>query len=96
MKKVCDVLRVERSAAVVRLHLSGQSNGMAESFVKPMRHDYIAFLNKPDLPTALKHLAAGFEHYNERHLHSALKIPFLYGVQAPDDIANLKVSWCSE
>lgn len=52
---------------------SPQSNGMAESFVKTMKHDYIAFMNKPDVPTALSHLAAAFEHYNERHPHSALK-----------------------
>lgn len=52
---------------------SPQSNGMAESFVKTMKHDYIAFMNKPDVPTALLHLAAAFEHYNEQHPHSALK-----------------------
>lgn len=32
---------------------SAQSNGMAESFVKTMKRDYIAFMNKPDVPTAL-------------------------------------------
>jgi putative transposase len=46
---------------------------MAESFMKPMKHEYFAFLNKPDVPTALKHFAAAFEHYNERHPHSTLK-----------------------
>lgn len=35
---------------------SPQSNGMAESFVKTIKRDYVAF-----------------EHYNERHPHSALK-----------------------
>ncbi|WP_322067363.1 IS3 family transposase [Burkholderia ubonensis] len=52
---------------------SPQSNGMAESFVKTMKHDYIAFMHKPDVPTALSHLAVAFEHYNERHPHKALK-----------------------
>lgn len=48
-------------------------NGMAESFVKTIKHDYIAFMHKPDVPTALSHLAGAFEHYNERHPHKALK-----------------------
>jgi putative transposase len=51
---------------------SPQSNGMAESFVKTIKHDYIAFMHKPDVPTALAHLAGAFEHYNERHPHKAL------------------------
>jgi putative transposase len=46
---------------------------MAESFVKTMKHDYIAFMDKPDVATALAHLAAAFEHYNEHHPDSALK-----------------------
>jgi len=52
---------------------SPQSNGMAERLVKTMKHDYIAFMNKPDVFTALTHLAGAFEHYNERHPHKALK-----------------------
>lgn len=52
---------------------SPRSNGMAERFVKTMKHDYIAFMDKPDMPTALTHLAAAFEQYNERHPHKALK-----------------------
>ncbi|MGC2971772.1 IS3 family transposase [Paraburkholderia aspalathi] len=52
---------------------SPQSNGMAERFVKTMKHDYVAFMDKPDVPTALAHLAAAFEQYNERHTHKALK-----------------------
>ncbi|CAM2197956.1 transposase [Paraburkholderia kururiensis] len=50
-----------------------QSNGMAERFVKTMKHDYVAFMDKPDVPTALMHLAAVFEQYNERHPHKAPK-----------------------
>jgi putative transposase len=46
---------------------------MVESFVKTIKHDYITFMHKPDVPTALSHLAGAFEHYNERHPHRALK-----------------------
>ncbi len=51
---------------------SPQSNGMAERFVKTMKEDYIAFMSKPDVRTALQNLAAAFTHYNENHPHSAL------------------------
>ncbi|AON56608.1 transposase [Herbaspirillum seropedicae] len=30
-------------------------------------------MNKPDVPTALTHLASAFEQYNERHPHKAVK-----------------------
>ncbi|HHX0887756.1 TPA: IS3 family transposase [Pseudomonas aeruginosa] len=52
---------------------SPQSNGMAESFVKTMKNDYIAMMPKPDARTAIQHLAEAFEHYNEYRPHSALK-----------------------
>ena len=52
---------------------SPQSNGMAESFVKTMKHNYVAYMDKSDAPTALSRLAIAFEHYNERHPHKALK-----------------------
>lgn len=52
---------------------SPQSNGMAESFVKTMKRDYIAHMPRPDRQTALRNLAIAFEHYNEEHPHSALK-----------------------
>ncbi|WP_198173324.1 IS3 family transposase [Cupriavidus sp. USMAA2-4] len=51
---------------------SPQSNGMAESFVKTMKHNYVAYMDKSDAPTALSRLAVAFEHYNERHPHKAL------------------------
>lgn len=51
---------------------SPQSNGMAERFVRTMKEDYIAFMPKPDVRTALHNLAAAFNHYNENHPHSAL------------------------
>ena len=52
---------------------SPQSNGMAESFVKTIKRDYVAYMPKPDRETALRNLAIAFEHYNEEHPHSALK-----------------------
>ena len=52
---------------------SPQSNGMAESFVKTMKRDYVAHMPKPDRETALRNLPIAFEHYNEEHPHSALK-----------------------
>ncbi|MEV8755771.1 IS3 family transposase, partial [Klebsiella variicola] len=44
---------------------SPESNGMAESFVKTMKRDYISIMPKPDGLTAVKNLAEAFEHYNE-------------------------------
>jgi putative transposase len=52
---------------------SPQSNGMAESFVKTMKRDYVAFMPKPDANTAAYNLPLAFEHYNENPPHSALK-----------------------
>ncbi|HDZ2384491.1 TPA: IS3 family transposase, partial [Klebsiella pneumoniae] len=46
---------------------SPESNGMAESFVKTMKRDYISVMPKPDGLTAVKSLAEAFEHYNEWH-----------------------------
>lgn len=51
---------------------SPKSNGMAERFVKTMKEDYIAFMPKPHVRTALRNLAAAFTHYNEIHPNSAL------------------------
>ncbi|HFI4315286.1 TPA: IS3 family transposase [Escherichia coli] len=51
---------------------SPESNGMAESFVKTIKRDYISVMPKPDGLTAAKNLAEVFEHYNEWHPHSAL------------------------
>ena len=42
-------------------------NGMAESFVKTMKRDYVAFMPKPDAATAARNLAIAFEHCNEKH-----------------------------
>lgn len=42
---------------------SPESNGVAESFVKTMKRDYISVMPRPAARTAVQNLA--FEHYNE-------------------------------
>lgn len=63
-------LRLQPLTSPVR---SPQSNGMAESFVKTMKQNYVDYMDKPDAPTALSRLAVIFKHYNERLPHKALK-----------------------
>ncbi len=46
---------------------------MAESFVKTMKNNYIAFMDKTDVATALISLGRAFEHYNKHHPHKALR-----------------------
>jgi hypothetical protein len=50
---------------------SPKINGMAESFVKTIKRDYVAHMPKPDRETALRNLAIAFEHYNE-YIRTAL------------------------
>ncbi|MDO2291659.1 IS3 family transposase [Escherichia coli] len=51
---------------------SPESNGIAESFVKTIKRDYISIMPKPDGLTAAKNLAVAIEHYNEWHPHITL------------------------
>lgn len=53
---------------------SPQSNGMAESFVKTFKRDYVGRMDRRDAPTLMAQLAAAFEHYNDVHPHSALRM----------------------
>jgi putative transposase len=53
---------------------SPQSNGMAESFVNTFRRDYLSRMDLADAPTVLTQLPAAFEHFNEMHPHSGLKM----------------------
>ncbi|KPO72198.1 transposase [Escherichia coli] len=48
-----------------------ESNGIAESFVKTMKCDYISIMPKPEGLTAVRNIAEAFEHYNEWHPCSA-------------------------
>lgn len=52
---------------------SPQSNGMAESFVKTFKRDYVQMALRPDSATVMERLKVWFEHYNQKHPHSALK-----------------------
>ena len=51
---------------------SPQSNGMAESFVKTLKRDYLPFIDLTSAETALSCLPEMIQRYNEEHPHSAL------------------------
>ena len=53
---------------------SPQSNGIAESFVNTFRRDYVSRMDLTDAATVLAQLPAAFEHFNEVHPHSSLKM----------------------
>ena len=53
---------------------SPQSNGMAESFVNTFKRDYVARMDLRDAHTVMAQLPAAFEHFNEVHPHSSLKM----------------------
>jgi putative transposase len=52
---------------------SPQSNGMAESFVKTFKRDYVAINPTPDAYTVLEQIPGWFADYNQAHPHSALR-----------------------
>lgn len=53
---------------------SPQSNGMAESFVNTFKRDYVSRMNLTDAQIVMAQLPAAFEHFNEVHPHSSLKM----------------------
>ena len=53
---------------------SPQSNGMVESFVNTFKRDHVAQMDRSDAATVLAQLPAAFEHFNEAHPHSSLKM----------------------
>lgn len=53
---------------------SPESNGMAESFVKTFKRDYVYLNDRPDAKTVLQMLPEWFEDYNEIHPHKGLKM----------------------
>jgi putative transposase len=53
---------------------SPQSNGMAEAFVKTFKRDYVERMDRSNALTVMRQLSAAFEHYNDVHPHSALKM----------------------
>ena len=52
---------------------SPESNGMAESFVKTLKRDYVRLSPLPDAVTVQKAFDQWIEDYNENHPHSGLK-----------------------
>jgi transposase InsO family protein len=53
---------------------SPQSNGMAKSFVKTFKHDYVYVHDRPDAQSVLAQLPRWFEDYSENHPHKALRM----------------------
>jgi transposase InsO family protein len=53
---------------------SPESNGMAESFVKSFKRDYVFLHRRPDALSVLKQLAAWFDDYNEVRPHRGLRM----------------------
>lgn len=72
-----DTRRIARSLGLTPINTpvcSPQSNGMAESFVNTFRRDYVSRMDLTDAPTVMAQLPAAFEHFNEVHPHSSLKM----------------------
>lgn len=63
------VLGLEPKSTAVR---SPESSGIAESFVKTIKRDYVNVMPKPDGLMAAKNLAEASEYYNGWHPHSTL------------------------
>lgn len=53
---------------------SPESNGMAESFVKTFKRDYVFVHERRDAATVLTQLSGWFEDYNERYPHKGLRM----------------------
>jgi putative transposase len=53
---------------------SPQSNGIAESFVKTFKRDYVYVQDRPDAQSVLAQLPRWFENYHENHPHNALRM----------------------
>jgi len=53
---------------------SPQSNRMAESFVNTFRRDYQCRMDLRDVQTVLAQSPTAFEHFNNEHSHSTLKM----------------------
>ena len=53
---------------------SPQSNGIAESFVNTVKRDYVPRMDVRNARAVLAQLPSAFEHFNEMHPHSSLKM----------------------
>lgn len=63
---------------------SPESNGMAESFVKTFKRDYVGTCDTSDPVTVMEQLPTWFEDYNEHHPHKGLKM------RSPREFRRLK------
>ena len=55
-------------------YYSPESNGMAESFVRTFKRDYVYMHDLPDAKTVMELLPLWFEDYNIHHPHKGLKM----------------------
>lgn len=72
-----DTRSVARSLGLKPINMpvcSPQSNGMAESFVNTFKRDDVARMDLRDAATVKAQLPAAFEHFNEVHPHSSLRM----------------------
>jgi transposase InsO family protein len=53
---------------------SPQSNGIAESFVNTFKRDYVSRMNLANAKTVMAQLPEAFEHFNNVHPHSSLRM----------------------
>ena len=94
-RRFARLLRLEPKRIAVH---SPESDGMAESFVKTMKRDAINVMPRPDARTAVQNLTMAFEHYNEWHLHSALRYrslrEYLRRRQSVDESGTLYTILC--
>lgn len=65
---------------------SPENNGIAESFVKTIKQDYISMMPKPDSQKAVMNQAVAFSRYNKHPPHSAL------GYRSPREYIRSKLS----
>jgi putative transposase len=69
---------------------SPQSNGMAEAFVKTLKHDYARVSPCPNAASVLRQLDGWFKHYNTVHPHKAL------GYRSPREFRKILVAETTE
>ena len=55
-------------------YYSLESNGMAESFIKTFKRDYVHMNSFPDAKTVLEKIPGWFQDYNEYHPHKGLRM----------------------
>ena len=75
--RAVDTHKIARNLGLVPVHTpvySPQSNGIAESFVNTLKRDYVSRMDLTDALTVMRQLPAAFEHFNECHPHSSLRM----------------------